>query len=386
LAKKNQSEEKIRRGLERLRQSGLAPENLSAGLVPRLQGELHKGSDTDLAICFLLGRIPDAAAVQTLVEIERSAANKELRKEARRALFKLEQRGLAVPTLDSQAGSPPVFSHEPLIEAYMSPPDGSGGTLVWIVKAQPNRGLQIIQAMLHNRDGLLRVGAMQIPRKELRRMMGEIKAQHGATMIPVPWEYADFALYQGYEAAKARGQSGLERFHELRSVIATGKPNEVKHPIYDRLTVDEARARAWREGSRRLLEEPELRYWVLTDDWLEPLLAQLQEAQASRLVLNPAQKEERLSAIVREAVKKVCRGASGKAFQRRMEDLALYFFETGRTEQAKLALAVAAQVGEGDPGPLDVSFLTGLVQKTFAVLLSRQKSREEEEPSLIIKP
>ena len=51
-----------------------------------------------------------------------------------------------------------------------------------------------------------------------------------------------------------------------------------------------------------------------------------------------------------------------------------------------IALAVAAQVGEGDPGPLDVSFLTGLVQKTFAVLLSRQKSREEEEPSLIIKP
>jgi hypothetical protein len=134
------------------------------------------------------------------------------------------------------------------------------------------------------------------------------------------------------------------------------------------------------------LDEPELRYWILMDEWLESLFEQVQEAQTSRLVLNPAQKEERLAAIVRDAVKELCRGASGKAFQRRMEDLALYFLATGRPAQAKLALAVAAQVAEGDPGPLDIAFLTGLVQKSFAVLLSQRKARAEEEPSLIIKP
>ena len=43
--------------------------------------------------------------------------------------------------------------------------------------------------------------------------------------------------------------------------------------------------------------------------------------------------------------------------------------------------------GEGDPGPLDVSFLTGLVQKSFAVLLSQEKAKQEEDPSsLIVKP
>ena len=67
--------------------------------------------------------------------------------------------------------------------------------------------------------------------------------------------------------------------------------------------------------------------------------------------------------------------------------MALYFAETQRSEAAKLSLAVALQVGEGDPGPLDVSFLTGLVQKSFAVLLSQEKAKEEEDPSsLIVKP
>jgi hypothetical protein len=70
-----------------------------------------------------------------------------------------------------------------------------------------------------------------------------------------------------------------------------------------------------------------------------------------------------------------------------MEDMALYFVETNRLDLAKLSLAVALQVGEGDPGPLDVSFLTGLMQKSFAFYMSQEKAKvEEEKSSLIIKP
>ena len=72
--------------------------------------------------------------------------------------------------------------------------------------------------------------------------------------------------------------------------------------------------------------------------------------------------------------------------QRRMEDMALYFKGTNREEQSRLALAVALQVKEGDPGPLDVSFLTGWVQKSFAFYLSQEKEKAEAEPSLIVKP
>jgi hypothetical protein len=388
LANKKSTDEKIRSGLEQLRQSGISLADCSASLLPELKQQLSKGHDTDLAISYLLGKISNPAAVEMLSGLERGADNKELRKQARRSLFKLGQRGLVIaPAEPRPASAAALFSHAPAIEAYMSPPDGGGGYLLWLTKAEPNHGLQMIQAMLHSREGLLRIGGAQVPRKQLRKMTQDIKSDHGATMIAVPWEFADRALYEGYETAKARGQSGLENFHELRSVIASGKPKALAHPIYDKLKPDEAREGAWRETSRRLLDEPELRYWVLADDWLQALLPQLEEAQSSRLVLNPAQKEERLSAIVRDAVKTLCRGLEGKAWQRRMEDMALYFFVTGRIPQAKLALAVALQVGEGDPGPLDISFLTGLVRKSFTIFLSQQqKTRKEQEPSLIIKP
>jgi hypothetical protein len=390
LAKKKSHEEGIRRGLEELQRSGLSLEEASAETVARLQEFFGKATEVDLAVVFALGKIAEPAAVSALTAIEKKVSEKEVKKEIRRSLFKLSQRGLVIPRAENAAAATaPTFSAlapGPGIEAYMSSVDGSGGRLIWIAKPQINRGLQTIQAMVNDREGLQRIGGAQVPRKELRRMADEIKTQHNITMISVPWEYADAVIYDAYEKAKASGRGGVDHFHELRSAINPGKPARQEHPVYRKLDTGSAREGAWRELSRRLLDEPEMQYWILDPDWIEPFLAQLQEAQTSRLVLNPMQKEERLAGIVRDAVKTICSGETGTIVQRRLEDTALYFNETGRADQARLALAVALQVGEGGSGPLDVSFLTGLVQKSIAFYLSQEKTRAEEEPSLIIRP
>ena len=388
MAKNKSHEDEIKAGLAALRNFGVAVDAPAPDLVPQLKTQFGKGRETDLAAIFSLGKIFDPAAVEALGEIDRQTTDKDLKKEIKRSRFKLAQKGLVAPQEKAADTKPAaIFERVSDVEASMSAVDGGGGRLIWITKPQPNHGLQVIQAMLHDREGLLRFGGMHVRRKELRKMAEEIKQQHGISMISIPWEFADQIVYEGYERAKARGQSGLENFHEVRSIIATGKPKEQAHPIYRRLDVDQAREGAWRELSRRLLDEPELRYWILTDDWLQAILPQLEEAQTSRLVLNPLQKEERFNAIVREAVKTLCSGENGQAFKRRMEDMALYFLETNRADAAKLALAVALQVGEADPGLLDISFLTGLVQKSFAFFMSQEKAkREEEQSSLIIKP
>jgi hypothetical protein len=388
VAKKKSHEEEIRRGLEKLRQSGLALEDSSSNVIAQLQQQIGNEGETNLAVAFSLGKIVDPQAVDALIQIEKQTTDKELKKEIRRSLFKLTQRGLALPREESSETKPraALFSPSPEAEGYMSSVDGAGGRLIWIVKPQPSHGLQVIQAMVNDREGLQRIGGAQIRRKELRKMAQDIKEEHGISMISVPWEYADEMLYEAYETAKSLGRGGLEEFHEIRGAVNTAKPKPQGHPIYGKLNAAQVQEGAWRELSRRLLEEPELQYWILDQDWAEPFLGQLQEAQSSRLVLNPVQKEERLAAIVRDAVKTICAGDMGKRMQRRMEDTALYFAMTDREESAKLALAVALQIGQGDPGPLDISFLTGLVQKTFAFYLSQQKSKAAEELSLILKP
>jgi hypothetical protein len=387
LAKKNLHDEQLKQGLETLRQSGLAVDSPSAQITPQLRQVFGRSMETDLAAVFLLGKVFAESSLVALGELDRSTTNKETKKEIKRALFKLAQKGIKSAEAQADEKKPTLFERPLEVEAYMSAVDGGGGRLIWIVKPQPGHGLQMIQAMLHDSEGLLRVAGVHLRRKELRQMADEIKQQHDVTMIAIPWEYADQSVYGGYEKAKARSQSGLENYYELRTFFAAGKPKAQAHPIYQRLNSAEAREGAWRDISRRLLDEPELRYWVLTDDWVQAFLPQLEEAQMSRLVLNPVQKEERFASIVRDAVKQICSDDNGPSFARRMEDMALYFYETKRPDAAKLALAVALQVSEGDPGPLDVSFLTGLVQKSFALFISQEKAKKEEErSSLLIKP
>lgn len=388
MAKAKLQEQEIKKGLETLRQAGVAVDQAAPSLVPYLQQQFGREPQINLAVVWMLGKIADQAAVDVLVQLESETRDKALKKEIRRSLFKLGQKGLHVPDSQPAAASTAALGSwtSASVEAYMSAVDGAGGRLLWIVKPQAGQGLQTIQAMVSDREGLLRIGGARIRRKELRNMFREIKEKHGISMVPVSWDYADETIYAAYETAKAQGRSGLENFHELRAVIGVGKPKPQDHPVYRRINVDNARDGDWREQSRRLLEEPEFRYWVLEEDWVSPYLSQLEDAKSSRLVLNAVQKEERFAGIVRDAVRALCAGELGRVLQRRMEDMALYLLETGREESAKLSAAVAVQTGSGDPGPLDISFLTGLVQKSFAFYLSQQKTKQTEEPSLIVRP
>ena len=381
----------VQRGLEQLRGYGVSIDDPSPTIVNTLNAHLGKGRETDLAIIFLLGRIADPAALEHLTSIEQTATDKEIKREARRSLYRLAQRGIAAPRPEQTESDTrkPIFTLGPEIEGYLSSVDSSGGRLVWLAKPQAGSGIQLLQGAVNDREGLVRFGGVLIRRKELRRMAQDIKERHGITMISVPWEYADQVLYDAYEKAKDLQRSELEEFPSLRVLFNSGRPKPLPHPIYNRLSADSIRSGAWRELSQRLLEEPEFRVWVLDEDWLKAYLEQVQEAEESRLLLNDLQKQGRLSGIVRDAVREIFSGERGKLFQRRMEDMALYLMETKREEEAKLALAVAVAIGEGDLGglgALDISFLTVLIQKSLAFYLSQAKAKTAEEPSLIIKP
>lgn len=387
MGKKGRYEEELQKGLAALGQEGLDIEERSPAQVRTLQSHLGKQREIDLAVVSLLGRIVDPASRDLLVGLEQRTQDKQLKKEIRRSLFKLAQKGIEAPQAEAQRPQrpEPVLRLGAEIEGYLSSVDG-GGRLVWLAKPQAGSGVHLLQGMVSDREGLVRVGGALLKRKELRRMAQDIKEQHGITMISVSWEYADQLLYEAYETAKELGRSGIESYASLRALFTSGKPQALAHPVYSRLDAEEARSGAWRELSQRLLEEPEFRPWVLDEDWMKPYVAGVEQAQESRLVLNPLQKEERFAGVVRDAVQGLFSADKAKIFQRRMEDMALYLIGTGREAQAKLALAVGRQFAEGNPGALDISFLTGLAQKSLAFYLGQRKAKEADEPSLIVKP
>jgi len=186
----------LRQGLEHLRREGLPVEKPSPAEVSTLRERFGNGRELDLALVFLLGRIADPAALEALTSLEQKAADREVKREIRRSLFKLAQKGLVAPSREpvQEAVQKPAFRSSLNIEGYLSSVDGGGNRLVWLAKPQVGSGIQMLQGVVSDREGLIQVGGSVMRRKDLRLFIKDIKDKHGVTMINIPWEYADLAL------------------------------------------------------------------------------------------------------------------------------------------------------------------------------------------------
>jgi hypothetical protein len=391
MARKRRQEVIHERYLDKLRTLGIAVDHPAPELVPQAVAQLGKERETDLAVVFFLGRITDRLAAVALASLETTAQDKELKRQIRRALYRLAQKGIEAPEsrAEQTVTNETVVKLGPEVEGYLSGVDGAGIRMGWLVKPQVGGGLILLEGLMSDREGLLQVGGMRIRRKDLREMMEESKQKHRIQLVSVPWEYVDQLLYEGFEKANAVERKGLEEFTRLRSLFMIGRPKSGAHPVYKIIDTESAHSGAWRSLSQRLLEASEFQTWVLDRAWIGPYLKRVEDAQESRLVLNQQQKEERVAAIVRTAVEEIFSGEAGPLYCRRLEDMALFLAAAKRPEEAKLALAVALALQErdwGGLGALDITFLTRLTQKSLAFYLSQEKTKAAEDPGLIVRP
>src|SRR5262249_60551678 len=86
------------------------------------------------AIARALGHIADGGAAAMLAEMEEAAAG-PLRREIRRSLFKLHQRGIEPPVEPPESAPRPTPASDASgLSALLSPIDAEGARIVWITK------------------------------------------------------------------------------------------------------------------------------------------------------------------------------------------------------------------------------------------------------------
>ena len=389
MATQHTRQKTLRSGLKTLRNEGVETESPDAATVEPLLQRFGADPAVSLAAAHVLGRVRDAAAVNALKELEQRAGSKEIRREVRRSLFKLAQGGLvSAEPEEAPAGEGGAnFSLAPEIEGYLSSVTGGGSRMVVLTRPQPGGGLLVIQAAVNDRRGLERLGGNVIRRKELRQMMNDMKARLEVSVTPVPWEYADWLVHDAYQKVKDSPGEGVADYLRLRTYLTGARPAQRPHPVFDLVDAEAIGSTALSEASEKLLEEQEFRTWFVEKDLLEPYLQRLEDAEQSRIVLNPLQKEERFRSIIRDAVEGIFLGAETRAvFEGRLEDAALHLHVAGQEQQAMAVLGVALAIRRGDLGSLGVPLLEGLVTRTLDMLKADEEQEAAEEPSLIVKP
>ena len=365
----------------KLLEAGFDPASAPADAIAKLRDLRGKPTVTDVAIARALGMIADPGASAMLIEMEAGASG-ALRREVRRALYKLKQHGIEAPALPTATAPAATTLHDTDTEtAMLSPIDGEGARIVWIVKPRMQGGLLRMWALISESEGLVGAQNTHLSRRELKSERDELERRAQVKLVDGDWRVADFIACEAWRNTPESRRGQVGNFLALRSeLIASPPPTELVHPVYSELAAEVAA-----EPSVELLKEPELLEWRLPDQLLKPYVDEINQAGESVIVLSPVHKQERVNAVIDRATGELLSGHNGKRIQRRLEDIAYYLARVGRRDQAGWAAGAAARLRDGIDVP-KVVFFQALIRTQLGTVAAAEQQKAEEEPRLIMTP
>jgi len=348
---------------------GTLPEGTPAGKVfETLAPLIGRDPACDLLIAEWLGRLPLPEAAARLASWEPEARDKELKRELRRSLFKLEQKGLA-PARREEPVEPfrlGATAAEP--EGYLGPVDGEGSRLACLVRSGRG-GATGLLTVINDLDGMIFVEAVTAKRQALMETLKE--SSSSGPLSKVPWKYADALMHAAFKTAPPRPGNMRANYLLSRGEITSADPEAPSpSPVHELARPEGAAADELLEKSAALFKEREFRTWILPERIARVHLQRFANSQSSGLVLSKEAATERVVVIMDEALDELVSGPLGAAYARRMEEMAYLFHLQGRTDAATMSLAVAGILSAPEGRRIrEVSFLRGLVFRAFAPYL-----------------
>ncbi len=278
-----------------------------------------------------------ADALATLAVLTDDRADRGVRRAARRALYRLAQRGITPApapgrhVVERQA--------ERAVRAWISAIDGSGSRATWLVFEGAYGGLRLCSLIVNDDVGIVEVAGGDITKKRLGRELQTLRAEQKLPWVEVPPARALAIVAEALERHRALGTSPPADFERWRGLVesgAAGAPARDAPPVPG--DVDEsALVRA-----TELLELPDMAGWFIDPESVQADALEVLETRESRLVVSEQIKTEREDAILVRVMERTFTPEARARWARRLADMAWIFEVTDRPESAALARAASA--------------------------------------------
>ena len=360
---------------------GLDAEAIAAGRV--IESEIRErvaGAD-GAALVAALGELPSPAVAALLVGLEETA-DRKLRKEIRRARYRLRQQGVPMP--EPLPEQPAQLAHKIDAEGFVTPFSGGGDRVLWLDRRLPEGGSLLVYAHIHEPRGMLALSVGDVSQKRLRTLRQRMASDLAVRLVRTEWRIVDALLVEA--SARAGGTDPKRDYGRVRARVTGDPPQEPREPRSARVTFpDPDESEALVATSAALLEQPEFANWGPDAEEAAPFVSEIAGVRDSPLVLSPHQQEERVAEVLRRATHSL---AAPLPMARRLEGTAYVLAETGRTPVARQALAIATTLREHPAQAPTVPFVAGFVRRALHGLVAAQTTRTQEERrgSLVMTP
>jgi hypothetical protein len=316
------------------------------------------------------------------------ADSKKLTKTIKRSLYRLKGRGIPVEETPPDQGES-IFrapKAEPS-KGFGSGIDSLGERFLLLVLPRPGRGWAVIQAGVSDTLGLVNFVGDEMTRKGFRAFMSELKDTFPFPLVDIEPSYVAFLIAQAHQLTVQREVPPPQDYVRFKADIDGARKEHEKPIAYSYLRIDEM-TETDRYVSRAgdLLKSDLFSDWMIEADQIQPYAGAVQEAEASKLILNAVQKEARIQEVYQKAISDLFSGKRRTLYERRLAEMADVLFKLGREEEARVSLAAAMDL-EKPMNPFQPNpFLLQLVMTSILRRLKDDYEKKVKEPSLIVKP
>jgi len=357
-------------------------------ILPSLLSLLGKDPRTAGRLAELMVTIPDRLTGRLLHRMFEVTKDKKVRKTIKRSLYRLKSKGIAVEEILSNKERSILhpLQTDPR-EGFASGIDFLGHRLLWLVIPHRGRGLRVMHGIVSDGEGIVDFSQEEMTRKGFRSFFEEVQEKNQFPMIEMEPSYVAFLFAQAYQLNLEKKRNPLQDYLRAKSDIENIKKDYAKPLIYSYLQADDIAEddRMSRRGVD-LLKADIFSSWRIEEEQIRAYADEVWEAEGSKIVLNPAQKEVRFQAIYQKAITGLFSGERKFLYQRRLEEMAYILLKLGREEEAKISLSVAMDL-EKPLNPIQPNpFLFQLVIKSIFSLLAEAYEKKSKEVSLIVKP
>ncbi|MBI2158197.1 MAG: hypothetical protein HYU26_15015 [Candidatus Rokubacteria bacterium] len=309
---------------------------------PALEAELRAFADAHGA-----GALPALTAL--------AAEGGALRRAARRALYRLGQRGIApVP----RPAAKPVVERR-AARAWISGIDGSGSRALWVLFEGGAGDLVLCSLIVNDTVGVVDAAGGAMTKKRLAAELDALRASQKLPWIETEPARACGLVAEALALHGARGTTPPAAFARWRPFF------EGVAPAAPPALPPAEPALAGRGAE--LLELPELAGWFLEPEHVQTDALELGEARQSRLVVSDQIKAEREEAILARVVEREFTPEARRGWARRLAEMALVFAATGRAEPAAIAGAAAAALAADGADPARQALPRALARRALEV-------------------
>ncbi|WP_164017327.1 hypothetical protein [Pyxidicoccus trucidator] len=313
----------------------------------------------------LAAAVLEAAVLEGLPALPEALSDsrvKPLAKAAKKALYRLRSRGVAVAVAPRPSTPEPSHAAAPVPEALpamASTLSSAGERAVVMARALRGGGVEMVQALISDVEGVVELRVGDTSRGGWRKLLREALEQGGTVELPQHEAAALLAEAAGTNLrARTPFPPGLDVALRHFGVQPVEPP-----PLPPPEPEDARRAL---EGDL-LHETRELATWVPPEPEVKRLLEKMDEVMHSPLALSDVQRQEQLLAAVRSVARDFFASEGRQRYALRLWRMADYFERTARPREAELARAEARRLYHGAGEPLS-RFAERLFEKVLALV------------------